>query len=430
MILEKLKEFKKCDLISGIGFILFAITSVWILIDIVLVGETVSFIAVSVIVALFTLFAVFAWLSRISLLWIPVAVGSFVVYSCTNFAGKIENPAYIVWAIVACLAGVGSIVFQILEKAAPRKKGYGAAIAFIILAISGASVWGGNVSSVSSKTASAQHELWAVPDKYDATECPEPGTLETITYQTKAYSTDEHEVTKSAYVYLPYGYDENEQYDILYLMHGTGDDESYWFVTYEYNKVMLDNLIYYGDIRPVIVVTPTWYVDGVSEDDPDLLTYTFKDELKNDLIPAVESKYSTYAESTDAEDLIASRDHRAFAGLSRGSSTMWHSAYIGALEYFSIFGAFSGSLTTQEEFAATWTGDYADYDIQYLYNTSGSFDFLLKEHWNSFKQLLENDSRLVLGQNCSFDVFPMVYHHINSWHLALYNALQLFFPVS
>ena len=27
---------------------------------------------------------------------------------------------------------------------------------------------------------------------------------------------------KYAYVYLPYGYSENEQYDILYLMHGGG----------------------------------------------------------------------------------------------------------------------------------------------------------------------------------------------------------------
>lgn len=430
MISEKIKSAKKCEMISLAGVILFGCVSLWVLIDAAVLGEAVSFICVAVIVALFTLFAVFAWRSRISLLWVPVAVGSFVLFSCSNFFPFIENPAYIVWAIIASLCAVACTVFQILEKVKPEKRVCCSAIAFLLAAIFGISVWGGNTSYVNAKTGAAQNEVWAVPDKYDAVECPEPGTVETIRYETKAYSTDEHAVTKRAYVYLPYGYDENGQYDILYLMHGTGDDEEYWLITYEYNKIMLDNLIYYGDIRPVIVVTPSWYVEGVSEDDPDLLTYTFKDELKNDLISAVEGKYATYAESVSAEDLIASRDHRAFAGLSRGASTMWHSAYCGALEYFSMFGAFSGCLTTEDEFAETRAGDLAEYYIQYIYNTSGSFDFLLQEHWQSFKSLLENDSRLVLGKNCSFDVFPMVYHHINSWHIALYNALQLFFPVT
>lgn len=35
------------------------------------------------------------------------------------------------------------------------------------------------------------------------------------------YTSDSrNEITKTAYVYLPYGYDETKQYDILYLMHG------------------------------------------------------------------------------------------------------------------------------------------------------------------------------------------------------------------
>ena len=33
------------------------------------------------------------------------------------------------------------------------------------------------------------------------------------------------DVKKTAYVYLPYGCEEKE-YNILYLMHGTGDDEN------------------------------------------------------------------------------------------------------------------------------------------------------------------------------------------------------------
>lgn len=37
------------------------------------------------------------------------------------------------------------------------------------------------------------------------------------------------------------------------------------------------------------------------------------------LTPAVEGKYSSYAQSTAAADLTASRDHRAFMGFSMGS---------------------------------------------------------------------------------------------------------------
>ena len=82
--------------------------------------------------------------------------------------------------------------------------------------------------------------------------------MEEVVYDTKAYATDERDVKKTAYVYLPYGYSEEKEYNILYLMHGTGDDEKYWLKTNPYNKTMLDNMIADGDIEPLIVVTPTF----------------------------------------------------------------------------------------------------------------------------------------------------------------------------
>ena len=96
-------------------------------------------------------------------------------------------------------------------------------------------------------------------------------------------------VKKSAYVYLPYGYSKEKEYNILYLMHGTGDDEKYWLKTNPYNKTMLDNMIADGDIEPLIVVTPTFYVEDDCADDLDQLTYSFAKELRNDLMPEIES---------------------------------------------------------------------------------------------------------------------------------------------
>ena len=145
----------------------------------------------------------------------------------------------------------------------------------------------------------ARDELWAVPAKYDEEEPKQAGTVEEIVYDTKAYATDERIVKKTAYVYLPYGYSKDKQYNILYLMHGTGDDEKYWLKTNPYNKTMLDNMIADGDIEPLIVVTPTFYVEDDCADDLDQLTYSFAKELRNDLMPEIESSYSTYAKSAD-----------------------------------------------------------------------------------------------------------------------------------
>lgn len=88
-------------------------------------------------------------------------------------------------------------------------------------------------------THAAGKSIWAVPEQYDAQMCDQQGTVEEITYQTKAYATDKRIVEKKALVYLPYGYDESESYNILYLMHGTGDDEEYWLKTNDQNKKML-----------------------------------------------------------------------------------------------------------------------------------------------------------------------------------------------
>lgn len=429
---EGKKRIVKCDAVSLFGFAAVCAAALWKLIAAAVLGEAVNFITAAAVSLLAALLGLVAWRGRIPALWAAVCAGSYVYASCFNYGlnsvGEGQEVSAVVWVIVSGICALAGTALQIAEKAKPRRSFLVPLIAFVLAAAFCLSSWAGYASAARGREGAAVHALWQVPARYDAVSCPQQGRVEELTYETRAYATDGHAVTKRAYVYLPYGYTGEEQYDILYLLHGTGDDEAYWLVQYDYNKTMLDNLIYYGDIRPVIVVTPTWYVAGVCEDDPDALTYSFKDELKNDLIPAAESKYSTYARSCSREDLIASRGHRAFAGLSRGAATMWHSAYCGALEYFSMFGAFSGMLTQQEEFAPTREDEQAEYTIQYLYNTSGALDFLLTEHWRGFGELLADEPRLVWGKNCSFDVFPMVYHHMESWHIALYNALQLFFP--
>ena len=68
----------------------------------------------------------------------------------------------------------------------------------------------------------------AVPAEY-AVASDHPGTVEQIVYDTKDYAGDGSDIEKTAYVYLPYGYDANDtetRYDIIYLMHGWGGGPS------------------------------------------------------------------------------------------------------------------------------------------------------------------------------------------------------------
>lgn len=211
-------------------------------------------------------------------------------------------------------------------------------------------------------------------------------------------------------------------------MHGTGDDENYWLQTHPSNKIMLDRMIAQGEIEPLIVVTPTFYVEDDCADGLDALTFSFREELRNDLMPAVESKYATWAETPDDAGFAASREHRAFAGLSRGAVTTANSALCGSLDYFSYFGLFSSFRTTEEHVRETIQSEaWSELPINYLYATTGNFDFATPYMVPGYRMLCDVEPRLVEGVNTSFDIFPMRYHSIGHWHLSLYNCLQKLF---
>ena len=48
---------------------------------------------------------------------------------------------------------------------------------------------------------------------------------------------------KGAWVYLPYGYDPSKKYDILYLLHGGGVTEDWWFKTFPDTVTILDKIL-------------------------------------------------------------------------------------------------------------------------------------------------------------------------------------------
>ena len=76
---------------------------------------------------------------------------------------------------------------------------------------------------------------------------------------------------------------------------------------------------------------------------PGIPGYFYK-EIVQDIIPAVETRFNTYLEDPSDAGIIATRDHRAFAGYSRGAAWTWrmfHHAY----PYFRWYCPTSGGIS-------------------------------------------------------------------------------------
>lgn len=242
---------------------------------------------------------------------------------------------------------------------------------------------------------STSYELEYISEEYrEPSEYP--GRLEKLTYQTwESFSYEEksQELTKEAWVYIPYGYSEEEQYNIFYISHGGWSDETTIMGTDDNPKTfknVIDNAIEAGEIQPLILVFPTY--NNTSESDSGdyslalQLTDQFHNELLNDLLPAVESKYSTYAADVTPEGLIASRDHRGFGGFSMGSVNTWCTFRYG-LDYFRYFMPMSGSYTTDGEYMAEIVRESGyEGDDFFIFSASGTEDFA----YSAFKQQIMN----------------------------------------
>ncbi|MUP46030.1 esterase [Gramella sp. BOM4] len=138
------------------------------------------------------------------------------------------------------------------------------------------------------------------------------------------------------FVYTPPGYFENleKRYPVLYLQHGSYEDETGWS-SQGHANLILDNLIASGDAEPMIIVMDNGYaykpedLGNAGENRP---RSSFEEVLIQEVIPQVDKKFRT----------IPNREHRAIAGLSMGASQTM-SIIMNNLDLFSYYGGFSGT---------------------------------------------------------------------------------------
>ena len=302
-----------------------------------------------------------------------------------------------------------------------------------------------STSLLSCSKSDTSNQTWEVDNKYFQERTEQKGSVESFTYTTKDYYLKSgKEEVKKCNVYLPYGYDSSKQYNILYLIHGTDkqsvDHINTWLETIQ-ARTMLDNMIYYQIIEPLIVVTPTFYSYGLYGDDniSNIKDYSpvkqnsnenFKDELRYDIVPKIEKKYSTYANSESEEDLKASRDHRAIAGLSNGCRLTLSSGMVANYDYFSYFGCFSSSIDSKEIISALASDKFKDLKLNYMFNADGIFDFAYNSHKKMVSELLEDKNNIFTEDNTEYVTINMGYHSARSWRVGLYDALLKFFKVA
>ena len=300
-----------------------------------------------------------------------------------------------------------------------------------------------------------------IPMKAKYTEARENrGTVEKITYTCHSYAEEaenpgtEKMVEKDLYVYLPFGYNPELEYNVLYLMHGAGEDERYWLSEERMGKptcAVLDYMMDKGEMEPTIVVASTVNIgrepgsEAVSHQYSDLGNaeqYTevpenptratnlsvYPNELRNDIIPLIETRYSTFAKGDVSDSgLKASRDHRAFSGFSMGSITT-ENVMKDCLDIISYYGNYSAGSDNEDFFAAMASEEFKDLSISFWYHGEGSADFALEGHKQFCAAILERMSdRVTDGVNYAYVEFKGGTHAYNCWLPHMYNCLKVFF---
>ncbi len=162
---------------------------------------------------------------------------------------------------------------------------------------------------------------------------------------------------RRCFVYTPpdYGKELSKRYPVLYLQHGSGEDETGWAVQGHANLI-LDNLIAEKKAVPIIIVIENGYANPASAAEtgtrrgemmtgergsramagrggaPGGGTSAFENVLINEVIPMIDKDYRT----------LADREHRAMAGLSMGANQTIQIT-MNNLNLFSHIGGFSGT---------------------------------------------------------------------------------------
>ena len=284
----------------------------------------------------------------------------------------------------------------------------------------------------------------------------EKGKVERVEYDAPAVAAD---LKRWMEIYTPPGYSKSKKYPVFYLIHGAGQNERAW-VDSGHANVVLDNLIADKKIVPMIVVFPNGDAtvpgagggargavgapNGPGAGDAGLanpgggggrgagarggrggggsgggMNFTaFENDLLKDLIPYVESHYSTYTDSK----------HRALAGLSLGGMQTRTIAPAHA-DKFAYAGVFSGGNILPENI--TDMGAFKK-NVKLVYMSFGSRESSAPRGGGTAPSgpegiKLAADALNKAGVKADYYVSPNSAHDFTSWKRSLFFFSQMLF---
>lgn len=205
------------------------------------------------------------------------------------------------------------------------------------------------------------------------------GTLQMIEYASKTVGTK-----RKMNVYTPPGYTAEKKYPVLYLLHGIGGDETEW-QRFASPENLLDNLIADGKAEPMIVVMPNGRAQENDRAEGNVFASApafalFERDLLDDVIPAVEVRYS----------VDARREKRALAGLSMGGGQSLNFG-LTHLDKFAWVGGFSSAPNTKKPEELIPDPKAAAKQLKLLYLSCGKNDGLIRISKGMHAYLKEHD---------------------------------------
>ena len=227
------------------------------------------------------------------------------------------------------------------------------------------------------------------------------------------------------FVYTPPGYfeDQEKSYPVLYLQHGSYEDETGWS-SQGHTNLILDNLIASGDAEPMIIVMDNGYaykpedLENAGENRP---RSSFEEVLIEEVIPQIDDKFRT----------IPNRENRAIAGLSMGASQTM-SIIMNNLDHFAYYGGFSGTANfpgnedlDPDEFLNGAFGDPEEVNekIKVLWLGLGTKEAeVFFKTVGKFKEMLDK-----LDIEYTYYESPGTAHEWHTWRRCLYQFSQLIF---
>lgn len=231
---------------------------------------------------------------------------------------------------------------------------------------------------------------------------------------------------RRCFVYTPPCYESNidKRYPVLYLQHGSFEDETGWPGQGK-AALILDNLIAEGKAKPMIIVMDNGYAFRQEEEqtvsNPTRPAMVFEEVMIEEIIPMVDRRFRT----------LNHRESRAIAGLSMGANQTMR-IITGNLNTFAYYGGFSGTAnypSAAEIDVESFLGgifkdaDHINDQIRVLWLGVGTTEpAVFPESIGAFRKMLKKQ-----GIDHIFYESPGTAHEWLTWRRSLYQFAQLLF---